>query len=89
MDGHIVFSKTSKRLEEIQTRKHRLSHKERLALILVDGASDVRTLQRKAISVTDLPETLTRLAVGGFIQATDAIAQAALLREANIESPPG
>jgi len=88
MDGHIVFSKTSKGLEEIQTRKFRLPHKERLALILVDGVSDLRSLQRKAISVTDLAETLTRLTVGGFIQATDPIAQATLLRAANAEAPP-
>lgn len=71
MDSQLVFSKTDKGREEIETRTYHLPQHLRIVLILVDGASDVAGLQEKAGSLPDLEKSLESLAIDGFIAADD------------------
>lgn len=75
MDQSLVFHKSSKGLEEIETRKHRLSPALRMVLILVDGKSDVIGIQKKAPGLSQLKEYLQSLQDQGFID-TGAEAEA-------------
>ena len=71
MDGALVFSKTTKGEHEIQSRDYHLSQHHRIALILVDGHSNVTQLHHKAEGLTDLEMLIESLAVDGFI-STDS-----------------
>ena len=77
MDAHIVFSKTAKGREEIETRAYHLPQRLRIVLILVDGTSDVTRLQEKAGALPDLEKSLEALAIDGFIAADNATWQPA------------
>lgn len=68
MDKRVVFTKTHKGKEEIETRRYHLPAKLRMALILVDGKSNVALLVEKA-GHPDLIQTLEELTQLGFIQA--------------------
>lgn len=68
MDKRVVFTKTQKGKDEIETRRYRLPAKLRMALILVDGKSSVALLVEKA-GHPDLIQTLEELAQLGFIQS--------------------
>lgn len=74
MDKHVVFSRTGKGKDEIETRQYHLSAKLRMVLILVDGVSDVGKLAEKA-GVPDLAAALDELAQHGFIQDRHAAPQ--------------
>lgn len=67
MDKRVVFTKTQKGKDEIETRRNRLPAKQRMALILVDGKSSVALLVEKA-GHPDLIQTLEELTQLGFIQ---------------------
>jgi hypothetical protein len=67
MDKTIVFGKTEKGEEEINTRKHGLPLPSRRVLILVDGRSDVSRLIEKGEGLPDIIETLGVLEKDGFI----------------------
>jgi hypothetical protein len=67
MDSHLVFVKTDKGREEIAQRTYGLTQRSRVVLIMVDGASDVATLQTRLLSMQNLPSILEELALNGFI----------------------
>lgn len=71
MDKRVVFTKTQKGKDEIETRRYHLPAKLRMALILVDGKSSVALLVEKA-GHPDLIQTLEELTQLGFIQAVSA-----------------
>lgn len=66
MDGRKVFAKTQKGKDEIATRQYRLPAKLRMALILVDGKSDMANLAGEGES--GLAKELEELALLGFIE---------------------
>ena len=67
MDKRAVFTKTQKGKDEIETRRYHLPAKLRMALILVDGKSNVALLVEKT-GHPDLIQTLEELTQLGFIQ---------------------
>lgn len=67
MGKRVIFSRTAKGKDEIETRQYRLSAKLRMVLILVDGVSDVDKLAEKS-GTPDLAAALEELARLGFIQ---------------------
>ncbi len=71
MNTQLVFSRTDKGSQEIDARTHRLPHKLRVVLILVDGRSTVSQLRDKAVSLP-LEDSLEDLAMNGFIRANSA-----------------
>ena len=71
MEASLVFSRTRLGQRVLISRDVALEKKLRLALILVDGHSDVTRLQHKAVHITDLEQTLEQLALRGFIQANN------------------
>lgn len=71
MDKRVVFTKTQKGKDEIETRRYHLPAKLRMALILVDGKSSVASLVEKG-GHPDLIKTLEELTHLGFIQALAA-----------------
>lgn len=71
MDKRAVFTKTQKGKDEIETRQYHLPAKLRMALILVDGKSNVALLVEKS-GHPDLIKTLEELTQLGFIQAISA-----------------
>ncbi len=68
MHSSIIFSKTRLGEEAIANRSLQLDRKLRLALILVDGYSDINQLQNKATGIDGLEQALEQLALDGFIQ---------------------
>ena len=79
----IIFRKTAKGVDEIQTRAHRLAPRSRNALILVDGQRSDEDLGR--LIQLQAAETLQALATGGFIEAVASTAAAAA---APVQAPP-
>lgn len=71
MDKRTVFTKSQKGKDEIETRQYRLPARLRMALILVDGKSNVELLVEKG-GHPDLINTLEELTQLGFIQAVTA-----------------
>jgi len=72
MDNSLVFHKTAKGQDEMDSRRYHLDSRHRVALILVDGKSDLKTLHAKAEGMADLDALLEDLAVQGFIAAANA-----------------
>ncbi len=72
MNNRLVFSRTAKGVEELDTRKYRISAELRRVLILVDGHSTVEELHKKALVFNDLEHTLESLSRHGFINAGKA-----------------
>lgn len=72
MNNHLVFSRTSKGIEEMDTRKYRLSTELRRVLILVDGHSTVEELHKKALVFNDLEYSLESLSRHSFINTGKA-----------------
>lgn len=66
MDGRAILVKTQKGKDEIETRQYHLPSKLRVALILVDGKSDVAHLVEAGHA--DVEKALEELALLGFIQ---------------------
>lgn len=62
----LIYRKTAKGLNEIETRAHRLPPRLRSALIVVDGRRDVNELKPLILAQPD--ETLQALAEQGFIE---------------------
>lgn len=61
-----IYRKTSKGVDEIATRAHRLSPRLRTALILVDGARD--DAQLRSLIAQNAAETLQELVSEGYIE---------------------
>lgn len=68
MKPNIVFSKTPLGQAAIEQRNSALTRSLRLALILVDGHSDINQLRLKAISLKNLENDLEQLALQGYIR---------------------
>ena len=64
----LIYRKTAKGLNEIETRAHRLPPRLRSALIVVDGRRALDDLRPLILQQPD--ETLAALAEQGFIEAT-------------------
>ena len=64
----LIYRKTAKGLNEIETRAHRLPPRLRSALIVVDGRRALDDLRPLILQQPD--ETLASLAEQGFIEAT-------------------
>lgn len=81
----IVYRKTAKGLNEIETRANKLSPRLRSALILVDGRRSSDELARLVLQ--DPEGTLQTLVDGGFIEAA-AVLISAPPRAASTPPPP-
>ncbi|HSD60180.1 MAG TPA: hypothetical protein VLC55_04940 [Burkholderiales bacterium] len=68
MDMTTVYAKTAKGQEEISSRTHKLGHKLRLVLILMDGKLSVAEHQAKAGALGDVVSLMDELERGGFIE---------------------
>ncbi len=69
MNPNIVFSRTPLGQQALSKRDTGLNKSLRLALILVDGHSDVNQLRLKAMTLKNLEQELETLALQGFIRA--------------------
>jgi len=69
MDPTVVYAKTAKGTEEIQSRGHKLPPRTRMLLIMVDGRATAGELieRGKAGGNSTAFETLAQLEAGGFI----------------------
>lgn len=67
MDQKLVLEKTEKGIEELETRKHRMSPALRMVLILIDGHSDIAGLKHKAPGLKDLEKYLEDLLRGSYV----------------------
>jgi hypothetical protein len=77
--AEVVYDKTPKGIEEVQTRKYNLSQKLRTTLIVVDGKKNVQTIFNLFGAVG---ESLVELEKQGFIEKkTAATGLAALSQE--------
>jgi hypothetical protein len=63
-----VLIKTTKGVDEIQTRAYQLPQKKRYLLILVDGHSTLETLVAKFPTLGDIRQTLQELVTEGFLE---------------------
>lgn len=73
MKASATYHKTAKGQEEIATRAHQLSMKERRVLILVNGENSVATLAKLSLC-DDVDAILGRLLADGFIASPDVAA---------------
>lgn len=64
-----IYKKTPKGFEEIETGRHGLTRKMRLALILVDGQTPLAVLRGKIAALGDTENIVENLSTGGFIEA--------------------
>lgn len=67
MLDNIVYIKTQKGQNEIATRAHALSLRQRRLLILVDGQCDGKSLVAKAAMLGDAPDVFDDLVAKGFV----------------------
>lgn len=68
----IIYDKTEKGQEEIQTRKHHLASRLRSLLVLVDGKTNDDSLLKKVAGLGLTGENLAELLTNGFITAKTA-----------------
>jgi len=76
MDPSSVLSKTQKGVAEIETRQHKLDHRLRALLIMVNGRASVAELAAKFAQLGDIGPLLGQLAAQGFVTAGGAGASA-------------
>jgi len=74
VDSNVVFRKTSKGLEEIERRIYRLSPRERLLLIQVDGKRSLAALAGKMGLEREGLDTAAKLLTAGFIEIAPGMA---------------
>jgi hypothetical protein len=72
----LIFAKTTKGVEEIAHRTHRLPNRLRTLLVMVDGASTAKLLQEKAAAIGKADELLHELWTQGFIGDSQGTAAA-------------
>ena len=70
----VIFRKTSKGLEEIESRAHGMPRRLRSALIMVDGHSTLEMLNARLAGLMDAQEAFTTLLREGFIEAGEVVA---------------
>jgi hypothetical protein len=77
MDAVSVLSKTPKGVEEMETRKHKLDHRQRALLIMVNGKASAGEIAQKFEQLGDVMPMLQELLAQGFIApAADGAAPA-------------
>lgn len=69
MNPQTVLVKTEKGVEEIETRKHKLDHRLRALLLVVNGTNTVATLMRDFARFGDVPAMLEQLVREGFVKS--------------------
>jgi hypothetical protein len=69
MDPQTAFVKTEKGVEEIETRRHRLDHRLRALLLVVNGTRTVEQLARDFARYGDVQAMLGKLVTDGFIRS--------------------
>ncbi len=69
MQLNLIYTKTAKGLEEIQTRNHKLPTHLRRLLIMVDGHSTAADLISRLTALGDVQFALDQLVTSGFITA--------------------
>jgi hypothetical protein len=84
MKADSVLSKTRKGSEEIETRRHRLDHRLRALLIMVNGKASAGEIAKKFEQIGDVMPLLRELQAQGFI--SDGMAEASPARAA--AAPP-
>lgn len=95
MQLNLIYSKTAKGLEEVQTRTHKLPAHLRRLLIMVDGHSTAADLIGRLSKWGDVALALEQLATGGFIAilgfepSADPAASSLGLLEFNLEQAKG
>ena len=67
-----ILDKSEKGQEEIRTRKHKLTGKARMLLLLVDGQHPAFVLREQAEKMKLPADTLDALIEGGFVEARRA-----------------
>jgi hypothetical protein len=67
MNLQAVLSKTTKGVEEIETRKHKLDQRSRALLIVVNGKSTAAELMKKFEQMGDVSPVLEKLLANGFV----------------------
>lgn len=68
MDPKLLFTKTQKGIQEIETRKFNLPTDLRSVLILIDGKRTVAQLDKQLSKMGHIPNLLTTLQEQGFIE---------------------
>lgn len=68
MDAQTAFAKTDKGAEEIETRQHKLDHRLRALLLVVNGKNTVAQLMRDFARFGDVQAMLEKLLSEGFIK---------------------
>lgn len=68
MDPQTAFVKTDKGVEEIETRGHKLDHRLRALLLVVNGKNTVEQLMRDFARFGDVQAMLKKLVSDGFIR---------------------
>lgn len=74
MNAGSVLSKTPKGIEEIETRKHKLDHRLRALLIMVNGKASAAEIAKKFEQLGDVMPLLQELQAQGFIADGAAVA---------------
>lgn len=74
MNADSVLSKTPKGTEEIETRKHKLDHRLRALLIMVNGKASAAEIAKKFEQLGDVMPLLQELQAQGFISDGAAVA---------------
>jgi len=74
MKADSVLSKTPKGTEEIETRKHKLDHRLRALLIMVNGKASAAEIAKKFEQLGDVMPLLQELQAQGFISDGTAVA---------------
>lgn len=67
MNPQSVLVKTDKGVDEIETRRHKLDHRLRALLLVVNGAVTVAELCKNFARFGNVPSMLQQLAADGFV----------------------
>jgi len=71
VDSQTILAKTSKGVEEIETRRHKLDQRLRAMLLMVNGKRTVAELAREYGRLGDVPKMLQQLERDGFIASAE------------------
>lgn len=77
MSGAVVYAKTAKALEEIQTKKYKLKSKARNLLFLIDGTKPVDSVTEMSRQLGISNSELVELETDGFIVKSGGAGEAA------------
>jgi hypothetical protein len=72
MNSQSVLVKTDKGVDEIETRRHKLDHRLRALLLVVNGSVTVAELCKNFARFGNVPSMLQQLASHGFVEEPSA-----------------